>query len=252
MGPPPVQRNGVRYKTDIMPNDAPVVSSSLQYLIDANHAWARRVERDHPGFFAGLAHQQAPKYLWIGCSDSRVPANQVIGLAPGEVFVHRNIANVVVHSDLNALSVIEFAVEQLKVEHIMVVGHYGCAGVQAVLRGARLGMADNWLRHVHDVARRNHPRLAHLCGEAREDALCEMNVIEQVSHVAESTAVRDAWARGQPLSIHGWCYGLKDGMVRDLQITLSGAGDAPSVCRAALARYPRCPDAGEADADSAV
>jgi len=230
-----------------MPEQTPnTAACSLQHLIDANHAWARRVEREHPGFFAGLARQQSPKYLWIGCSDSRVPANQVIGLAPGEVFVHRNIANVVVHSDLNALSVIEFAVDQLKVEHIMVVGHYGCAGVQAVLRGTRIGLADNWLSHVHDVATRNYMRLTHLCGEAREDTLCEMNVIEQVSHVAESSVVQDAWARGQRLSIHGWCYGLKDGLVRDLQVTLSRAEDAPGVCRAALARYPRVPrtDAG--------
>jgi len=230
-----------------MPEQTPnPAACSLQHLIDANRAWAQRVEREHPGFFAGLARQQSPKYLWIGCSDSRVPANQVIGLAPGEVFVHRNIANVVVHSDLNALSVIEFAVDELKVEHIMVVGHYGCAGVLAVLRGARTGLADNWLRHVHDVAARNHMRLTHLCGEAREDTLCEMNVIEQVSHVVESSVVQDAWARGQRLSIHGWCYGLKDGLVRDLQVTLSRAEDAPGVCRAALARYPRVPrtDAG--------
>lgn len=221
---------------------APPTPSSLQHLIDSNHAWARQVERDHPGFFAGLARQQSPKYLWIGCADSRVPANQVIGLAPGEVFVHRNIANVVVPSDLNALSVIEFAVDQLKVEHIMVVGHYGCAGVLAVLRGTRVGLADNWLRHVHDVATYNRGRLMHLCGEAREDALCEMNVIEQVRHVAESSVVRDAWAHGQALSIHGWCYGLKDGFVRDLQVTVSRTEDAPRICRAALERYPRAPD----------
>ncbi|MDR2991615.1 MAG: carbonate dehydratase [Burkholderiaceae bacterium] len=231
-----------------MSNPAPT-SSSVQHLIDANHAWARRVEREHPGFFAGLARQQSPKYLWIGCSDSRVPANQVIGLAPGEVFVHRNVANVVVHSDLNALSVIEFAVDQLKVEHILVVGHYGCAGVQAVLRGTRVGLADNWLRHVHDVAAHHYHRLMPLCGEAREDALCEMNVIEQVGHVAESSVVQHAWARGQSLAIHGWCYGLKDGFVRDLQVTLSRTEDVPGVYRTALERYPRTPGA---DADTAV
>jgi carbonic anhydrase len=225
-----------------MPNHAINTPSSLQHLIDANHVWARQVERDHPGFFAGLARQQSPKYLWIGCSDSRVPANQVTGLAPGEVFVHRNVANVVAHSDLNALSVIEFAVDQLKVEHIMVVGHYGCAGVLAVLRHTRVGrLSDNWLRHVHDVATLHHGRLMHLCGEAREDTLCEMNVIEQVGHVAESSVVQNAWARGQPLSIHGWCYGLKDGLVRDLQVTLSRAEDAPGICRAALERYPCAP-----------
>jgi carbonic anhydrase len=224
-----------------MSKSAPVISASVQHLIDANHAWARRVEREHPGFFAGLARQQSPKYLWIGCSDSRVPANQVTGLAPGEVFVHRNVANVVAHSDLNALSVIQFAVDVLKVEHILVVGHYGCGGVQAVLRHTRVGLVDNWLRHVHDVATLHHPRLAHLCGEALEDALCEMNVIEQVGHVAESSVVQDAWARGQPLSIHGWCYGLKDGFVHDLQVTISCAEDARPVCRAALERYPCAP-----------
>jgi carbonic anhydrase len=224
-----------------MPNHPLDTASSVQHLIDANHAWARQVERDHPGFFAGLSRQQSPKYLWIGCSDSRVPANQVIGLAPGEVFVHRNVANVVVHSDLNALSVIQFAVDVLKVEHILVVGHYGCGGVQAVLRHTRVGLMDNWLRHVHDVATLHHPRLAHLCGEAREDALCEMNVIEQVGHVAESSVVQNAWARGQSLLIHGWCYGLKDGLVRDLRVTLSQAGDTSRVCRAALERYPLAP-----------
>ena len=158
--------------------------SSLQHLIDANHAWATRMEREHPGFFRSLAQQQSPKYLWIGCSDSRVPANQVTGLAPGEVFVHRNVANVVVNSDLNALSVIQFAVDVLKVEHIMVVGHYGCGGVLAVLREDRVGLADNWLRHVHDVKMRHRGRLLHLCTHDQEDVLCEMNVIEQVGHVA--------------------------------------------------------------------
>jgi carbonic anhydrase len=222
-----------------MSESTPPQPSSLQHLIDANHIWAQAVEQKQPGFFAELAHQQSPKYLWIGCSDSRVPANQVINLAPGEVFVHRNVANVVTPSDLNALSVIQYAVDFLKVEHIMVVGHYGCGGIQATLRGLRVGLADNWLRHVHDVAMRHHGRLVHLCGEAQEDALCEMNVIEQVTHVAESTVVQDAWARGQPLSIHGWCYGLKDGLVNDLHITISRAEDVRSARRAALERYPR-------------
>jgi carbonic anhydrase len=211
----------------------------LQHLIDNNRAWAERIEREHPGFFKSLSAQQSPKYLWIGCSDSRVPANQVTGLAPGEVFVHRNVANVVVHSDLNALSVIQFAVDVLKVEHILVVGHYGCGGVQAVLHGTRVGLADNWLRHVHDVATLHHGRLAHLRGQALEDALCEMNVIEQVGHVAESSVVQNAWARGQPLSIHGWCYGIQDGLVHDLQVSIARAEDAPAICRAALERYPR-------------
>ena len=213
--------------------------SSLQHLIDANHAWATRMEREHPGFFRSLAQQQSPKYLWIGCSDSRVPANQVTGLAPGEVFVHRNVANVVVNSDLNALSVIQFAVDVLKVEHIMVVGHYGCGGVLAVLREDRVGLADNWLRHVHDVKMRHRGRLMHLCAHAQEDALCEMNVIEQVGHIAETTVLQDAWARGQQVSVHGWCYGLKDGLVKDLGVTMSATSEVVDVYRQAIKRYPR-------------
>ncbi len=213
--------------------------SSLQHLIDANHAWATRMEREHPGFFRSLAQQQSPKYLWIGCSDSRVPANQVTGMAPGEVFVHRNVANVVVNSDLNALSVIQFAVDVLKVEHIMVVGHYGCGGVLAVLREDRVGLADNWLRHVHDVKMRHRGRLMHLCAHAQEDALCEMNVIEQVGHIAETTVLQDAWARGQQVSVHGWCYGLKDGLVKDLGVTMSATSEVVDVYRQAIKRYPR-------------
>ena len=213
--------------------------SSLQHLIDANHAWATRMEREQPGFFQSLAKQQSPKYLWIGCSDSRVPANQVTGLAPGEVFVHRNVANVVVSSDLNALSVIQFAVDVLKVEHIMVVGHYGCGGVLAVLREDRVGLADNWLRHVHDVKMRHRGRLMHLCAHAQEDALCEMNVIEQVGHIAETTVLQDAWARGQQVSVHGWCYGLKDGLVKDLGVTMSATSEVVDVYRQAIKRYPR-------------
>ena len=213
--------------------------SSLQHLIDANRVWATRMEREQPGFFQSLAKQQSPKYLWIGCSDSRVPANQVTGLAPGEVFVHRNVANVVVSSDLNALSVIQFAVDVLKVEHIMVVGHYGCGGVLAVLREDRVGLADNWLRHVHDVKMRHRGRLLHLCTHDQEDVLCEMNVIEQVGHVAQTTVLQDAWARGQQVSVHGWCYGLKDGLVKDLGVTMSGAGEVVDVYRQAIKRYPR-------------
>ena len=213
--------------------------SSLQHLIDANRVWATRMEREQPGFFQSLAQQQSPKYLWIGCSDSRVPANQVTGLAPGEVFVHRNVANVVVSSDLNALSVIQFAVDVLKVEHIMVVGHYGCGGVLAVLREDRVGLADNWLRHVHDVKMRHRGRLMHLCAHAQEDALCEMNVIEQVGHIAETTVLQDAWARGQQVSVHGWCYGLKDGLVKDLGVTMSATSEVVDVYRQAIKRYPR-------------
>ncbi|MDR2153808.1 MAG: carbonate dehydratase [Burkholderiaceae bacterium] len=211
----------------------------LQHLIDANRAWATRVEREHPGFFHALAEQQSPKYLWIGCSDSRVPANQVIGLAPGEVFVHRNVANVVVHSDLNALSVIQFAVDVLKVEHIMVVGHYGCGGVLAVLHEQRIGLADNWLHHVRDVKMRHRARLQPLCRHEQEDALCEMNVIEQVGNVAQTNVVQDAWRRGQPLAVHGWCYGLKDGLVKDLGVTMTGCEQVLDVYREAIKRYPR-------------
>ena len=212
---------------------------SLQHLFDNNRAWAARMEREQPGFFSHLAAQQNPKYLWIGCSDSRVPANQITGLEPGEVFVHRNVANVVTHSDLNALSVIQFAVDYLKVEHILVVGHYGCGGVLATLRGARVGLADNWLRHVHDVKIRHRRRLEHLPVPAQEDALCEMNVIEQVGNVALTNVVQDAWARGQSLTVHGWCYGLKDGLAKDLGVSMGRPDEVIDVFRNALKRYPR-------------
>ena len=216
--------------------------SSLQPLIDANHAWAEQVERDSPGFFEELAKQQTPKYMWIGCSDSRVPANQVVALAPGEVFVHRNVANVIVHSDLNALSAIQYAVDYLKVEHIMVVGHYGCGGVLAALHGTRVGLADNWLRHVHDVKMRHRGRLLHLCRHEQEDALCEMNVIEQVGNIAQTNIVQDAWRRGQPLAVHGWCYGLRDGKVKDLGVTIAGLSEIVDTYRNAIKRYPRAPE----------
>lgn len=215
------------------------MTSQLQHLIDANRQWAAQMERERPGFFSSLAGQQSPKYLWIGCSDSRVPANQITGLEPGEVFVHRNVANVVVHSDLNALSVIQFAVEYLKVEHILVVGHYGCGGVLATLRGARVGLADNWLRHVHDVKVRHRRRLDHLPVAEQEDVLCEMNVIEQAANVAHTNVVQDAWARGQKLSVHGWCYGLKDGLVKDLGVSMGRPGEVLEVFRNAFKRYPR-------------
>lgn len=220
--------------------------SSLQHLIDNNHAWAAQMERDRPGFFAALAHQQKPKYLWIGCSDSRVPANQVVALAPGEVFVHRNVANVVLASDLNALSVIQYAVDVLKVEHILVVGHYGCGGVKAVLHEQRVGLADNWLLHVREVKLRNAARIAHLDPHAQLAALCELNVIEQCAHTAETTVVQDAWRRGQPLAIHGWCYGLHDGRVKDLGVTMTQADTAYAVYEQALRRYPaRPPGSGQ-------
>ncbi len=215
------------------------MTQPLQHLLDNNRAWADRMEMQRPGFFSQLAHQQSPKYLWIGCSDSRVPANEITGLNPGEVFVHRNIANVVVHSDLNALSVIQFAVDHLKVEHIMVVGHYGCGGVLAALRGTRVGLADNWLRHVHDVKLRHRRRLDHLTVAEQEDTLCEMNVIEQVGNVALTNVLQDAWARGQKVAVHGWCYGLMDGLVKDLQVSMQNPNEVVSVFRNAFKRYPR-------------
>ncbi len=215
------------------------MDASLQHLFDNNRAWAARMERETPGFFSGLAQQQTPKYLWIGCSDSRVPANQITGLDPGEVFVHRNVANVVVHSDLNALSVIQYAVDALKVEHIIVVGHYGCGGVLAAARGARIGLADNWLRHVQDVKLRHRQRLNHLPQDEMESTLCEMNVIEQVGNVAMSNVMQDAWTRGQNVAIHGWIYGVSDGLVKDLGVTIRQTAEVVDVFRSAIKRYPR-------------
>jgi carbonic anhydrase len=194
---------------------------SLPNLFAHNRAWAAQMERERPGFFTSLKSQQSPKYMWIGCSDSRVPANQITGLEPGEVFVHRNVANVVVHSDLNALSTIQFAVERLKVQHVMVVGHYGCSGVQAALEGARIGLADNWLRHIKDVRDRHRLLLDGIAEHARHDALVELNVIEQVMNVAQSTVLQDAWSRQQNITVHGWVYGVHDGLLQDLKLTVS-------------------------------
>jgi len=210
-----------------------------QRLLSNNRDWAAATTARDPGFFTRLAQQQNPRYMWIGCADSRVPANEIVGLDPGEVFVHRNVANVVVHSDLNALSTIQFAVEHLKVRVIMVVGHYGCAGVRAAMRGLRIGLADNWLRHVHDVRLRHRKRLDHLPADVQEDILCEMNVIEQVGNVAMSTVVQDAWARGQEVAVHGWIYGLRDGLLKDLQVTMDRPESVVPVFAAALKRYPR-------------
>jgi carbonic anhydrase len=196
--------------------------ASIQDLFSHNRAWAAEMERERPGFFTNLKSQQKPKYMWIGCSDSRVPANQITGLEPGEVFVHRNVANVVVHSDLNALSTIQFAVEMLKVEHVMVVGHYGCGGVQAALDNVRIGLADNWIRHIQDVRDRHRQLLNSLPESKRLDALVELNAIEQVVNVCQSTVLQDAWARGQQISVHGWVYGVHDGLLQDLHITVSG------------------------------
>ena len=221
-------------------------TSDLIELLENNRRWAQATEARQPGFFTRLAQQQTPKYMWIGCADSRVPANEIIALDPGEVFVHRNVANVVVHSDLNALSTLQFAVEHLKVRHIMVVGHYGCAGVRAAMRGIRVGLADNWLRHVHDVRLRHRKRLDHLPPGQQEDILCEMNVIEQVGNVALSTVLQDAWARGQPVAVHGLVYGLRDGQLKDLDVTMDAPEKVVPVFTAALKRYPRQarPDAG--------
>ena len=192
------------------------MKKELETLLRNNHDWAERVTHEDPTFFERLSKQQAPEYLWIGCSDSRVPANQIMGLAPGEVFVHRNIANVMVHTDLNCMSTIQFAVDVLKVRHILVVGHYGCGGVGAALHGTRLGLADNWIRHVGDVAQKHAALLDHLPADQRHDALCELNAIEQAENVCLTTVIQDAWARGQQLAVHGWVYSLADGKVREL------------------------------------
>jgi carbonic anhydrase len=194
------------------------------------------MRRQDPEFFAKLALQQTPEYLWIGCSDSRVPANQIIGLLPGDVFVHRNVANVVVHTDLNCLSVLQFAVDVLKVKHVIVCGHYGCGGVAAALRRERHGLVDNWLGHVHDVAVKHQAHLAGHGDDAQRHArLCELNVIEQVVNVSETTVVRDAWARGQPLSLHGWIYGIQDGLLRDLRMTVDQPAEVAARHDAAIA-----------------
>src|SRR6187549_3300848 len=195
---------------------------TLRHLFENNRSWAEHIQRQDPNFFAELSRQQSPKYLWIGCSDSRVPANQIVGLLPGELFVHRNLANLVVHTDLNCLSVMQFAVEILKVRHIIVCGHYGCSGVQAALRRDRLGLSDNWLRHVQDVQQK-HEAVVERAGNDTEAAnrLCELNVVEQVVNVCHTTIARDAWESGQELTVHGWIYGLQDGLLRDLNITVN-------------------------------
>lgn len=209
--------------------------NDIDSLLDNNRAWAARMEDSDPGYFERLARLQAPKYLWIGCSDSRVPANQIVGLAPGEVFVHRNVANLVVHTDLNCLSVVQFAVEQLKVQHVIVVGHYGCGGVNAVLSGRSVGLVDHWLRHVEDVRQIHQQRLYHLCSEReRSDRLSELNVVEQVCHLAQLPTIRDAWDRGQPLAVHGLVYGLRDGILRNLGATIDAKADLREWRRKAL------------------
>lgn len=195
---------------------------TLEHLLDNNRRWADSMNARDPEFFQKLSEQQTPEYLWIGCSDSRVPANEIVDLMPGELFVHRNVANVVVHTDLNCLSVIQFAVDVLKVKHIIVCGHYGCGGVRAALEGRRLGLIDNWLRHIQDVMMKRSADLGGLEGEEGVNRLCELNVIEQVLNVAHTTIVQDAWERGQRLAVHGWIYGLDNGLVSDLGIRIAG------------------------------
>ena len=212
------------------------MTTPFKDLFAHNRAWAAQMERERPGFFTNLKSQQSPKYMWIGCSDSRVPANQITGLEPGEVFVHRNVANVVVHSDLNALSTIQFAVERLKVAHVMVVGHYGCSGVQAALEGARIGLADNWLRHIQDVRDRHRTLLDAIPEHARHDALVELNVIEQVVNVSQSTVLQDAWSRGQTVTLHGWVYGVHDGLLQDLAMNVNNAEGLDVLYRDAISR----------------
>jgi carbonic anhydrase len=214
----------------------------LDHLFENNRQWARDIEQKTPGFFSRLQNQQSPQYLWIGCSDSRVPANEIVGMLPGELFVHRNVANVVVHSDLNCLSVMEFAIDNLQVKHVIVVGHYGCSGVNAAMQNSRVGIADNWLRHVQDV--RNHHRewlLALPDGPVRLDALCELNVLEQALNVCQTTVVQDAWAKGQTVSVHGWVYGLNNGLINDLCMTTDSAQGVENAYEQALsslkARY---------------
>lgn len=208
----------------------------LRHLLQHNKQWAASMAKDKPGFFTGLSQQQSPKYMWIGCSDSRVPANQITGLEPGEVFVHRNVANVVAHSDLNALSTIQYAVDALKVRHVIVCGHYGCGGVQAALENIRVGLADNWIRYIRDVRDANLDRLMGLPEPNRLAALCELNVVHQVLNVAQSTVIQDAWARGQEVSVHGWIYAISDGVLKDLCMTLSEGGGAVATFRAAVSR----------------
>ena len=208
---------------------------NIQDLFTHNRAWAAEMERTRPGFFSGLTQQQKPRFMWIGCSDSRVPANQITGLEPGEVFVHRNVANVVVHSDLNALSTVQFAVEMLKVRHIMVVGHYGCGGVLTALHGQRIGLADNWIRHIQDVRDRHRGILDNLAPEKRADALVDLNVIEQVVNLCVSTVMVDAWAKSQAVSVHGWAFGVHDGLLQDLGMTVTSTESIEGTYRAAVA-----------------
>lgn len=213
----------------------------LSDLLANNRAWASRMKAREPDFFERLSAQQAPQYLWIGCSDSRVPANQIVGLLPGQLFVHRNVANVVAHADLNCLSVLQYAVDVLGIRHVIVCGHYGCGGVQAAVRNDKLGLTDNWLRHVQDVQQKHRVLLAELQDESgRMDRMCELNVIEQVVNVSQTTIVQDAWARGQALAVHGWIYGLQDGLLRDLGMSVTHPEELSAAHDSAVAGLVRC------------
>lgn len=218
--------------------DSSKTDKPLAHLLQKNRVWADAMVAKEADFFKKLENQQAPEYLWIGCSDSRVPANELLGLAPGDVFVHRNIANVVVHSDLNCLSVLQFAIDVLKVKHVIIVGHYGCKGVHAAMTGTRIGLVDNWLRHVQDVAQKHERYLGDvLTSRQRSDRLCELNVTEQVVNVCQTTVVQDAWERGQQLTVHGWVYGLHDGLLRDLGMTIDAAHDLAPLLNVRLQSY---------------
>lgn len=196
---------------------------TLKHLFDRNKAWSEKIRSQDPSFFTELSKQQSPEYLWIGCSDSRVPANQIVGMLPGEIFVHRNVANLVVHTDFNCLSVVQYAVEVLKVKHIIVCGHYGCGGVQAALADRKLGLIDNWLRHIRDILQRHKAEIESIPSEKdRLDCLCELNVIEQVKNLCETTIVQQAWRNGQDLSVHGWIYRIENGLLKDLGVCVSG------------------------------
>ena len=222
-----------------MPNHLPPdADRHLADLFTRNRAWAAAVTRREPDFFERLAQQQNPRYFWIGCSDSRVPANEIVGLLPGEMFVHRNVANVVVHTDLNCLSVLQYAVDVLEVDHVMVVGHYGCGGVRAAWDERPLGLIDNWLRHVQDVAARHLDELGRLDGPTLYDRLCELNVVEQAVHVCRTTIVQDAWRRGRPVTVHAWVYSLRDGLLRDLGFSASSAEDVGSHHAQAIRHRP--------------
>ena len=207
----------------------------LSKLLDSNRSWAANVKAQDPDFFSKLSRQQTPEYLWIGCSDSRVPANQIVGLLPGEIFVHRNVANVVVHTDFNCLSVIQYAVAVLKVKHIIVCGHYGCGGVQAALGSSQMGLIDNWLRHIKDIIVKYHPDLVTINDPVKRlNRLCELNVIEQVKNICHTTMIQEAWAAGQELSIHGWIYGIEDGLIKDLGVCISKLAEIDTIFRMAM------------------